>query len=88
MQPCVMPACSGPRTRDVSIYTGKGKKLVVDGTPITDDDGLLTCWRTNFETLAQSQTSKSESGVVSRARLSRGRRESGHTRIVKLCSVS
>ena len=40
------------------------KKLMVDGTPIIDDNGLLTCWRTHFATLAQSQTSESESGDV------------------------
>ena len=40
------------------------KKLVVDGTPITDDDGLLTRWRTHFATLAQSHTLESESGDV------------------------
>ena len=40
------------------------KKLPLDGTPITDDDGLLTCWRTHFATLAQSQTPESESGEV------------------------
>ena len=34
------------------------------GTPITDDDGLLTCWKIHFATLAQSQTSESESGDV------------------------
>ena len=41
------------------------KKLVVDENLITDNDGLLTCWKNHFATLAQSQTCESDqSGVV------------------------
>ena len=42
----------------------ESKKLVVDGNPITDNDGLLTCWKNHFEALARSQICESESGVV------------------------